>query len=258
MSSKSASDRDKRSPNNSQVKSSLVHKPFATGTINIFNPHRSKKNSNKLSPPKLFSNAELEQDLDKRKAELELSELNVEPDEIEYRQTSWWDSLLSPYGISAIAILVSVNLISAGFIWRNLRNADNSPEVEPLAKVGNNHLGDREFMPLNLSTLGAIETIKQEEVEPTPKPTPIAPALAPLEDIASLSSLNTEYHYILAEYTGEESLSTARKKVKQISLVNFPQGIFVYMGAFKNKEDADLFVRQLKQEDFPAHVYPLD
>lgn len=257
MSSKKASDLDQKPAENPSVKSSIVHKPFTTGTVNIFNPHRNKGES-KLSPPKLFLNAELEQDLDKRKAELELSELDLESDEIEHQERSWLDNLLSPWGISAIAILFLINLISAGFIWRNAQNALNPNEVEPpIAKIGNKNLRDKEFIPLNLSTLGTIKTV-EDEVEPTLDITPIPPALAPLNNIGSLSSFNTPHHYVLTEYIGEESLSLARQKVKQVSLVNFPEGIFVYMGAFKNREDADKFVDRLKQEDFSAHIYPLD
>ncbi|MCC0176977.1 SPOR domain-containing protein [Waterburya agarophytonicola K14] len=258
MSSKRLSDRENKSSKssaNSQLKSSIVHKPFATGTINIFNPYRNKGKS-KLSPSKLFLNAQLERDLDKRKTELELSELNLEPDEIEYRDRSWIDSIFSPWGISAISILFLVNLIAAGFIFRN---TSNPPQVESsVTKIGNNHFGDREFMPLNLSTLGAIKTIEEDLVESTPDIIPIPPALAPLNNIASLSSFNTPYHYVLTEYTGEQSLSLARQKVKQVSLVNFPQGVFVYLGAFKNREDADKFVSQLKQNNFSAHIYPLN
>jgi len=265
MSSKNLKDRDNKSPANSNAKSSIVHKPFATGTVNIFNPHRNKskkESESKLSPPKLFLNAELEQDLDRRKAELSLDsnlDSDVESDEIEYQERNWFDGLLSPWGISAIAILFLINLISAGFIWRNAHNADLPNQTQtPVAKVGNNSFTDQEFMPLNLNTLAAIDTIKDEAVKSTPDITPIVPALAPLDDIANLSSFNTPYHYILTEYTGEQSLSLARQKVKQVSLVNFPQGVLIYLGAFKNREDADKFVSQLKQEKFLAHVYPFD
>ncbi len=261
MSSKKISDRDQKTPANSNLQSSIVHKPFATGTINIFNPHRNKgnKDDSKLSPPKLFLNAELEKDLEQRRTELQLSELDLESDEIEYQDKSWLDNLLSPWGLSAIAILFLVNLISAGFIWRNTHNAVQSDRVQPpIAKIGNSNFGDQEFIPLNLSTLGAIKTIENEDKDLTLALTPIPPALAPLNNIASLSSFNTPHHYVLSEYMGEESLSLARQKVNQISLVNFPQGIFVYMGAFKNREDADKFVSQLKQENFSAHVYPLN
>ena len=260
MPSENLSDRPKESSVNSKAKSSLVHKPFATGTINIFNPHRSKKDDkNKLNPPKLSLNAELERDFDERKAELELSPLDSERDEIEYRERSWIDSLLSPWGISAIAILFSINLISAGFIWRTSRNTIEQNEVEPpVAKIGNNNFSNKEFIPLNLSTLGTIETNKEAETEPETPLAPIAPALAPLDNIASLSLEDTPFHYILTEYTGEQSLSLAQQKVAQVSLVNFPQGVLIYMGAFKNREDANNFAARLKQEDFPITVFPLD
>lgn len=267
MSSEKSNERQNSSKTNPKLKTSIVHKPFATGTINIFNPYRKKgedkgskeAKASKLSPPKLFLNAELEQDFEQRKAELELRELELEPDEIEYRENNWLDSLLSPWGISAIAMLLSVNLISAGFLWRNTRNRVEIAENQsPVATVGNRDFGDREFMPLNLSTLGAIEIVEEEELDSTPELSPIAPALAPIANIASLSSFNTPYHYVLTEYTGEASLGLAQKQVKQVSLVNFPQGVFIYLGAFKNREDAEQFVSQLEKNSLSAHVYPLD
>ena len=252
--------RQKKTPTNSRLKSSLVHKPFATGTINIFNPHRKRKESESLSAPKLFLNAQLEQDLDKRKAELDLSELdlNLEPDEIEYQEQSWLDSLLNPWGISAIAILFTINLIAAGFIWRNTKNAENIEQKESRATIGHQQLQNKEFMPLNLSTLSMIDAHHEETEESNSDLAPLAPALVPLNDIANLSSFNTEYHYILTEYVDEQSLTLAREKVKQVSLVNFPQGMVIYLGAFKNRADANQFVAQLKQDNFGAYVYPLD
>ena len=253
------SDRTKQQAN-PHLKSSIVHKPFATGTINIFNPHRNKpknkSNSSKLDAPKVFLNAELETTTDEWATELEP---NLEPDEIEYRDRNWLDSLLSPWGISAIAILFLVNLISAGFIWRQARIVTNSNEAEsPVSTVGNIDFTAKEFAPLNLSTLGTIKTIEDEAEDSIADLTPIAPALAPLNDIASLSSYNTEYHYVLTEYTGEPSLALAQKQVKQVSLVNFPHGVFIYLGAFKERQDAEQFVSQLKQDDFSAYVYPLE
>lgn len=255
MSSKNLSDRQNKSAANSNLKSGLVHKPFATGTINIFNPHRNKEGS-KLRPPELWLNAQLEQDLDKRKLEFNL-ESDLEPEAIKAQDKNWLDSLLSPWGISAIAMLLLINLISGGFLWRYARNAAIPNEVKP-STVGMRNFTKQEFMPLNLSTLGAIETEEDEAAELTSDLTPIAPALAPLDNIASLSSFNTEYYYVLSEYTGEQSLLLARQKVAQVSLVNFPQGVFVYLGAFKNRQDAEKFISQLKQENFSAQIYPLD
>lgn len=241
-----------------QLVSSIVHKPFATGTINIFNPYRNKKKGD-LSPPKLFLNDELGQELEQSEA-TKKSAINpeLEPVAIEYRTKNWLDSLLSPWGISAIAILFFANLISAGVIWRNTR-ATESSKNHAVSAVGNTNLSAQEFIPLNLSTLSMIKPHEDISLaESQPKITPINPALAPLSDLTDLSAINTPYYYVLAEYQGDESLSLARKKVKQISLANLPQGVFIYLGAFGDRQQADKFVAQLQQEELKANVYPLD
>jgi hypothetical protein len=255
MSSKSSNQPDKKSTVNPNIKSSIVHKPFATGTINIFNPHKSKPKS-EFANPKLFLNAEL--DKESEQSQLELT-ADLESTEIAYRDKNWLDSLLSPWGISAIAILFFANLIAAGVIWRNSHLAIKTNEVKSLsATVGNLNLANQEFMPLNLSTLSMIKTVKETDQESKPKLTPISPALAPLNDLTALSAVDPQYYYVLTEYTDEQSLSLAQQKVKQISLVNFPQGVFIYLGAFTKQQQAEEFVLQLKQENFPAHIYPFD
>ena len=256
MSSKSANHQEKGSKINRNLKSSIVHKPFATGTINIFNPYKSKQDG-ELSQPKLFLNAELEEF--EATAELTSSDLaESESMEVEYRSRNWIDSLLSVWGISAIAILVSVNLISAGAIWRNLQTANPQDNSKKSATIGDANLAEREFMPLNLSTLSKIEPNKKISVEDSAELVPIPPALAPLNDLSNLSAINSEYHYILTEYTGDQALSLARQQVKQVSLVNFPQGVFIYLGAFRDRQAAEQFVSKLKQDSLTARVYPFE
>ncbi|MBE9048184.1 hypothetical protein IQ255_27985, partial [Pleurocapsales cyanobacterium LEGE 10410] len=224
------------------------------GTINIFKPHRTKSEQaeEELSAPKLFLNAQLEE------IEKPAAKLPSEPElpEIEYREKNWLDSLFSPWGYVAIAMLLLANLVSGTVIWRNFRTASQTTPVDLLA-VGKADLASDEFMPLNLSTLSMIETTEDIIEESELIATPISPALAPLNNLA-LSSANSEYYYILTEYTGDRSLSLARQKVGQVSLVNFPQGVFIYLGAFTNKEQADEFIFQLKQENLAAHIYPFD
>ena len=87
---------------------------------------------------------------------------------------------------------------------------------------------------------------------------PISPALAPINNTVALSSVNSPYFYILSEYTGDRSLVLAQQKVKQVSLVNFPEGVFIYLGAFTSREQANKFISQLKTEEFIAHVYPFN
>ncbi|MEL6461355.1 MAG: hypothetical protein AAFQ91_24515, partial [Cyanobacteria bacterium J06621_15] len=71
-----------------------------------------------------------------------------------------------------------------------------------------------------------------------------------------LTARDAEYHYVLTEYSGDRSLALARQKASQVSLVNFPQGVFIYLGAFKEREQAEQFIVQLKQENFAAQIYP--
>ncbi len=258
MSLKNSSDSPKKSKTNSNVKSSIVHKPFATGTINIFNPYRSKSNKShqpnkshsQLSEPKLFLNAQLE-----NPDELESE---IEPAEFEDREQNWLDNLLNPWSISAIAMIFLTNLISGAVIWRNYRLTSKTKAVEPVTSLGSANLATEEFVPLNLSTLSRLDTAEDIVAEESPVIEPISPALAPINHAVALSSANSPYYYILAEYTGDRSLALARQKVKQVSLVNLTQGVFIYLGAFEDSEQAEDFVSQLKQENFAARIYPFD
>lgn len=242
---------DRQKSINARLKSSIVHKPFATGTINIFNPHRQSKkdNTNQLTAPKLYLDARLEES-----ERLALSVRESEPEEIEYHDSHWLERLLNSWSISAIAIIFLANLVSGAVIWRNHRLADSKKPVKAIATFGSADLAHEEFMPLNLSTLSRLQTA-HEESEPTIIE-PISPALAPIE--LAQSTLDAEYHYILAEYVGDASLALARQQVKQVSLVNLPQGVFLYLGAYKDREMADLFIEHLKQKNFAARIYPFD
>ena len=259
MSLKNSSDSPKKSKTNSNVKSSIVHKPFATGTINIFNPYRSKshksnkpnKSNSQLREPKLFLNAQLE-----NPDELESE---IEPTEFEDREHNWLDNLLNPWSISAIAVIFLANLISGAVIWRNYRLTSKTKAIEPVTTLGSANLATEEFVPLNLSTLSRLDTAKDiVAAEESPVIEPISPALAPINNTVALSSVNSPYYYILTEYTGDRSLALARQKVKQVSLVNLTQGVFIYLGAFTELEQAEEFVSQLKQENFAAQIYPFN
>ncbi len=258
MSSKSLNNKGQKPTVNTQLKSGIVHKPFATGTINIFNPYRSKKKG-EINKPKLFLNDELE----KKKEETGINSIfepsALELPEIGYQDRNWLDSLLSPWGISAIAILFFANLISAAVIWRNASVVINPKQTSAISTVGNADLSAQEFMPLNLSTLSKMKPIEDTSIEESkPNITPISPALAPLNNVTNLAAINTQYYYILTEYTGDKSLSEARQKAKQISLVNLPQGVFIYLGAFTDREQASKFLAQLRKENFAAYIYPFN
>ena len=218
---------------NPHLKSSIVHKPFATGTVNIFNPHRQK--SQKRAIASNFD-AGLAANLESTPAE----------------SNNWYDVLLNPWSICAISVVLSANLISGAVIWRSYHS--NGEEIQPKLTLGSADLTADEFVPLNLSTLSVLKTT--EDAVEVPAITPIAPALAPLN--STESALDPEYYYVLTEYSGDRSLATARQKVPQVSLVNFPEGVFIYLGAFKEREQADEFISQLAADNFPAQIYPFD
>ena len=233
---------------NPKLKSSIVHKPFDTGTVNIFNPYRNKS-SDRSNTPKLSL------DLDASLEKLEEPKVEQSLESIEVAARHYWlNQLLNPWSVSAIAIIFFANLISAAAIWRNHRSTTETETVEFDSIVGSANLATEEFVPLDLSTLSVLKTA--EDIVEEPRVTPIAPTLAPLNSAAS--ALNPEYYYVLTEYMGDRSLALARQKVQQVSLVNLPQGVFIYLGAFKDKTQADEFVTQLKRENFSAQLYPFD
>lgn len=221
----------KKSSSNPKLKSTIVPKPFSTGTVNFFHPHRHKSDR-QLSTDTL--NTELD--------------LKAKSQSTSGSDRHWLDGLINPWSLSAIAIIFLANLISGAVIWRNYRLSTKIVE-EPEPILSSVDLTAAEFVPLNLGTLSMLDT--KEDTVTEPKLTPIAPAQAPLDNLA-----DSEYYYVLTEYAGDRSLALAKQKVKQIALVNLPQGMFIYLGAFTKKEQADRFIAQLNRENFIARVYP--
>ena len=230
--------KQKKSSSNPKLKFSIVHKPFSTGTVNFFNPHRHKSSS------QLSTDESLDTKLNSKATQ------TTSP-EAANTDCYWLDSLINPWSLSAIAIIFLANLISGAVIWRNYRLiAKVVKESEPI--LSSVDLTFSEFVPLNLGTLSMLDTVEDTTTEP--KLTPIAPAQAPLDNHLAAS----KYYYVLTEYSGDRSLALSRQKVKQVALVNLPQGMFIYLGAFETKEQAEQFVDRLSQENFTARVYPFD
>ena len=251
MSPKNKDDCTQEPKVNSQLKSSIVHKPFATGTVNIFNPHRQKGNNanSQLAAPKLYLNAELE-----KSEPLSLTDFESEPAEVEYHEGHWLEGWLNSWSITAISIVVIANLISGAAIWRNIQAAAKTELAKPSATLSSANIATEEFMPLNLGTLSRFKTA--EDIEEPSVIEPIAPALAPIN--LAQSNTDREYYYILIEYRGDASLARVRQKIKQVSLVNLPQGVFIYLGAYKDRDEANLFVAHLEQSNLAAQIYPFD
>ena len=223
---------------------SLVHQPFPDREINFFNP--PKKNPNGyLSPARLHLNGILEEQLAPSST----------------YKTKRYNILQSPWAISSIIIVLIANLASGTFVLLHHRDALKAAEAsssEQLSTVPN--LAAKEFIELNLSTLSTISPQKPAiiKVEAKKSLTEAHAGYIPTYAAHPLLSNHKNYYYILTEYTGDRSLELAKAKVKQVSLVNFPQGMFIYLGAFEQKSQAEKFVASLREEDMYAYIYPFE
>ncbi len=251
-------------------KSTLVHKPFLTGQINIFNPPKANPNG-RLASAKLFT-----KDRKNRQNNVLVEQLNKQIENhlnlwnLDNAATESSHFSLKKTTLTAIAIIMVANILSAIVLLNQKQKTQISAEVsieEPASsQVGNLDLSAKEFIELkpdNLSTIPPNPTTSQNSSLKTPETEPILPLAIPPLNITQSSHLNTpqfsgQYYYILIEYTGDRSLALAKEKVPHVSLITLPEGVFIYMGAFGQKELAQQFLEQLKQEGFYAYIYPGD
>lgn len=243
MSSHNSQKSPEANKTNPNLKSSIVHKPFATGTVNIFNPHRRRTDTRSTS--KLSLNASLSETAAEATTQ-------TFPADIEARE-NWVDNLLNPWGTIAIATIFLANLISGAVIWRSYQLTSEPERNEPIPS-GSANLAAEEFLPIDLGTLSLLDTT--EDTVTTPTIAPIPPALAPLNN--TVTALDPEYYYVLVEYSGDRSLALVRQQVKGVSLVNFPEGTFIYLGAFQERERANEFIAQLQRANLTALIYPFE
>lgn len=217
--------------------------------VNLFNPPKSNPNG-RLAASKLFH----------KDTSLRLASLSPKFQEKKPRYSKlWW--------ISAISIILLVNVTSSIIILREKRTTeilDREIENNSEISAGKTNLAVEEFITPSLNSLSRISiasknnnTIKSVVGSKVPSPLAIPPTNLPNQEITHSKTANTSYYYILAEYTGEESLKLAQKQAKNVSLVNFPQGIFIYLGAFSEKIWAQNFVNSVKKEGLDAYIYPL-
>ena len=228
----------------SESKSSLVHQPFPDHEVNLFNP--PKKNPNGyLSPARLYLNSILEEQPTLSSA-----------DKIKGK-----NFLQSPWAISSIVIVLLANLVSGAFVFFHHQEAMKAAKANSSQQLATGpNLAAQEFIDLNLSTLSTISSAepKTEELESVKSITDNHAGYIPTYAAHPLLFKNKKYHYILTEYAGDRSLELAKAQVKQVSLVNFPQGIFIYMGAFEQKSQAEKFVASLREEGLFAYIYPFE
>ena len=251
-------------------KSSIVHKPFLTGQINIFNPPKANPNG-RLASAKLLT-----KDTKKRHNNFLFDHINKQT---EGHLNSWCSDnassesshfFLRKTTFLAIAVVIFANTVSAIILLNQKQKnqlSDEIPIEQPtLSQVGNMDLSSKEFIELkasNLSRIPQTTTNSQNSSLNKPKTEPTLPlAIPPLNMTQSpnftATQFPSQYYYILSEYTGDRSLALAKEKVPNVSLITLQEGVFIYMGAFGQKELAQQFLDQLKTEGFYAYIYPSD
>jgi len=99
---------------------------------------------------------------------------------------------------------------------------------------------------------------------PTTPPQPLSqPAAAPAGPSASTAPAPitqsppqpTPNYYVVADYTGDQSLESARNAVGGAYVRNFPDGARIQMGSFSQESAARGLVQQLQGQGIPARVY---
>lgn len=228
----------------SEKNSSLIHQPFPEHEINLFNP--PKRNPNGYgSPARLYLDGVLAEPL------------TLSPKE----STKGQNILLSPWVISSVIIVLLANLVSGMFVWLHSQDAMKVAKAFYSQQLSTEpNLAAKEFIELNLSTLSTISSQepKKDQSESTKSIIESHAGYIPTYAAHPLLPSSKNYHYIITEYAGDRSLELAKTQVKQVSLVNFPQGIFIYMGAFEKRSQAEEFVASLNKEGIYAYVYPFN
>lgn len=86
---------------------------------------------------------------------------------------------------------------------------------------------------------------------PSTTQSPPAPITQPPPSVAAARP----NYYVVTDYTGDQSLSTARTAVNDAYVRNFPNGAKIQMGAFSQAGSAQSLVQQLQGQGIPAQVY---
>ncbi|WP_036482511.1 hypothetical protein [Myxosarcina sp. GI1] len=228
---------------NSHNSDKIVHKPFATGEINIFRPFKGKIDRRREITTPITDGLE-----------------TATTDTLISSQLKWQNRIFNVWSLGAIAIVLLTNAIAIGTI--KMRNAQQAaaPVKTQRPTIGHRDLTANEFMPLDLSTLSNLPSAEKpqanEESELVPQSL-IPPAFVPFNNNTFLAR-SDRYHYVLTEYAGDRSLEFVREKLTNISLVHLPEGMFVYLGAFVEREPANNFILKLRQEGIEAKIYPFE
>lgn len=257
--------------------SSIVHKPFAKGHVNFFYPPKKNPNGHLASAQLWDSDISEQRQTSKNILELEeIGEAVRESPKISEPEPENQDfptnRLLNSWKISAILFIIFGNLIgTTAIVWQKYQAkslASSGAENTAIIQAGQTNLATQEFVELNLNNLKNI-TISEsnQDTKKIPAssnnsseslPLAIPPTNLPQDIVFPEANKNTQYYYILSTYTGDRSLAIAKAKVPNVSLINFPQGIFIYMGAFTKKDLAEQFVKKLQELGLESYIYPFE
>jgi hypothetical protein len=205
----------------------------------------------------------------------------------EIKHKHWLHSLFTPLGISSLLLILLTNAIGSSLVVLNYKSIGESILTPPSNQEISNseitngpNLAQQEFVDLNLLSLSTLPNPTKKSKSDRPKrsrssvqspeksqikpnkaivssPASNTPNFLPgnSETIPSTALANTNYYYILTEYSDPSSLQQVKQKLGNASLVNFPQGLFIYVGAFYDRESANRFVEQLAQQRITAYVH---
>ena len=287
-------------------RSSIVHKPFSQGQVNLFHPPKKNPNGH-LASATLWDEEtpiKLPQTDEQELPEIQENNLATSPHKLfDLKKNNaielWQEEILEDlpeanreelpkpqkniastkphkffngWKISAVSLIILSNLIAATAIFINKQKEQASGNTvdnsQQLYTSGKTDLTAQEFVKLDLNNLKNIAPpTKQKEQDPAQKspdkppenlPLAIPPTNLPQDIVLPQGKKSSQYYYILIEYTGDRSLEIAKAKVANVSLVNFPQGVFIYMGAFAEKEPARKFVKHLKESGLEGYIYPFE
>lgn len=110
-------------------------------------------------------------------------------------------------------------------------------------------------LPADSNSESTVESAVPTAVpQPSEQTAPVSDAVAPPEAIAA-SQPPTVAYYVVADYTGDTSLSAAREMVEDAYVRNFDSGARIQLGAFKTEAAAATLIEELSNQGITAQVY---
>ena len=97
--------------------------------------------------------------------------------------------------------------------------------------------------PKSLSSPAKPTSNKQAQATPE--------ATSTTKAVANLGNL----YYVVANYSGDNSLQQVRKVFEDAYVENFPKGAKIQIGAFKRESEAKTLIEQLQQKGISASIY---